>query len=104
MGYTVVKAHNGEKAIKLFAESKKNKTAIKALLLDLTINGGMGGKEAITEIRRIDNNVPAFASSGYSEDPVMSNPAGYGFTDSISKPYRITELAELLNRNLGKGK
>jgi CheY-like chemotaxis protein len=64
----------------------------------------MGGKEAIGEIRRICPHTPVFVVSGYAEDPVMSDPAHYGFTASICKPFKKTQLADMLNRYVRKGK
>jgi two-component system cell cycle sensor histidine kinase/response regulator CckA len=64
----------------------------------LTIPGGMGGKEAVGEILQIDPDAKIIASSGYSNDPVMSNFREYGFCGIITKPYRIEELGELLSR------
>jgi CheY-like chemotaxis protein len=60
----------------------------------------MGGKETIARFRKQYPNVPVFASSGYSEDPVIANPKEYGFTDSLRKPFLKTELAELLNKHV----
>ena len=100
MGYAVLEARNGEEALRLCVDAHKKGTAISAAVLDLTIPGGMGGKETIVEMRKICPDMPVFASSGFSEDPVMSNPADYGFTASIRKPYRKDELAEVLNRNM----
>ena len=68
-----------------------------AMIFDLTIPGGMGGKEAVAEIRKLDKEIPVFVASGYADDPVMKNPADYGFTASISKPFTIAELSEMLS-------
>ncbi|MCF7941860.1 MAG: PAS domain-containing protein [Spirochaetia bacterium] len=65
-------------------------------ILDLTIPGGVGGAQTIGIIRDIFPELPVFVSSGYSNDPVMSDPRYYGFTGSIGKPYRIEELRALL--------
>jgi CheY-like chemotaxis protein len=72
------------------------------MLFDLTIPGGMGGKEAIGEIRKMDAcaKIPVFVTSGYAEDPIMANPTEYGFTASICKPFRKSDLSEMLNKYL----
>jgi len=62
----------------------------------------MGGKELIREVRKTHPQTPVFASSGFSEDHVMSHPADYGFTASIRKPYRRDELARLLESHMKK--
>jgi len=66
--------------------------------MDLTIPEGMGGKAAVSEIRKLNPEIPIFVVSGYSDDPVMANPAAYGFTSSICKPFRKKELAEMLEK------
>ncbi|MBI4686020.1 MAG: PAS domain S-box protein [Nitrospirae bacterium] len=102
MGYSVLCARDGHQALDLLAEVKQSGHSFDAIILDLTVPGGMGGKEAILEIRKLNPSIPVFASSGYSEDPVISLPSDYGFTDSIRKPYRMTDLARILNRYLSK--
>ncbi len=62
--------------------------------MDLTIPGSMGGKEMIEKIKRMDSNVYAIVSSGYSNDPVMSNFKKYGFKGKLIKPFKIAELEE----------
>jgi len=100
MGYTVIEAIHGEEALRILADSKKTETPVVCAILDLTIPGGMGGKEAIVEIRKSHPDLPVFATSGYSEDPVIARPQEFGFTDSIRKPFLLEELAEILNRYL----
>ncbi len=95
-GYTVVCTQNGQEAVDYVANTLKNDQTFKGMLFDLTVPGAMGGKEAIDLIRKMDVNVPAFVASGYSDDPIIKNPADYGFTGSISKPFMRSELIELL--------
>jgi two-component system, cell cycle sensor histidine kinase and response regulator CckA len=102
MGYTVVCKSDGRGAVDLFAD-EESRRAVAAVILDLTIPGGMGGMAAIAEIRKIDKEVPAFMASGYAENGVMKDPAAYGFTASLCKPFKMTELAELLERHLRRG-
>ncbi|MGB7567046.1 MAG: PAS domain S-box protein [Chitinivibrionales bacterium] len=100
MGYMVFEAGCGEEAVRLCAYAMKKNEPFSAAVLDLTIPGGMGGRETVVELLRECPGMPVFASSGFSEDPVMSRPRDYGFTDSIRKPYRKNELAEVLNRHM----
>ena len=100
MGYKPLFAKEGEEALKLCADASDKDEPVVAALLDLTIPGGMGGKETVTELKKMYPHIPVFASSGFSEDYIMSHPSEYGFTASIRKPYRKNELAELLNRYL----
>lgn len=92
-GYVVDFAKNGEEAISLYRDNAYN-----AVILDLTIPGGMGGKETIKELLRMDPHVKAIVSSGYSSDPIMSEFKRYGFKDIIAKPYRMEDLEEVLKR------
>jgi CheY-like chemotaxis protein len=62
----------------------------------MTIKGGMGGNDAIVEIRKFDPDVPAFVMSGYHDDPVLANPEQYGFNGGLCKPFTIEELEAML--------
>jgi DNA-binding NarL/FixJ family response regulator len=66
--------------------------------MDLTIAGGMGGKEAVKKLIELDPNVKAIVSSGYSKDPVMAEYKQYGFSGVIAKPFRIKDLSEVVHR------
>jgi DNA-binding NarL/FixJ family response regulator len=68
--------------------------------MDLTIPGGMGGKEAIQRLQEIDSQVKAIVASGYSNDPVMAHYSDYGFKGVISKPFLINELNEVIHKVL----
>lgn len=96
MGYKTTNAKNGTDAIDLFLSAKNSGEPFDALIFDLTIPGGMGGEKTIAEIRKYDPDVIAVASSGYSEDPVISSPKEFGFSASLRKPFRRNDLAELL--------
>ena len=100
LGYTVVCKANGQKAVDFFAAEMKEKRPITGIIFDLTVPGGMGGKAAVEEIRKLNTEIPIFVASGYAEDPVMKNPTEYGFTASICKPFRKNDLAEMLNKYL----
>jgi signal transduction histidine kinase/ActR/RegA family two-component response regulator len=98
MGYEVQFAEDGGAGIELYREAMDAARPFHAVIMDLTIPGGMGGKDAVGEILRIDPAAKIIASSGYSNDPVMSDFRQYGFCGIITKPYRIEELGELLSR------
>ena len=68
--------------------------------MDLTIPGGMGGKETVIEIFKIDPEAKVIVSSGYSNDPVMSDYKSYGFSGVVSKPFKMQELSSVLNKIL----
>ncbi len=99
MGYDVLHMEQGDDVISFFRHRNEIEK-ISAIILDLVIPGGMGGKSTVTEIRKINPDIPVFAISGNTDDPVMVKPQNYGFTASISKPFLMKELAEMLNRNI----
>jgi PAS domain S-box-containing protein len=99
-GYDTVLAADGAEALRVFDENAKNGTPFSAVILDLTIRGGMGGRETIVEIRKRDPDIPVFVASGYAEDAVVSRPQEYGFTDSIAKPFTRKALIEILCKYL----
>jgi CheY-like chemotaxis protein len=67
-----------------------------AVLLDLTIPGGMGGRETLDALKKKDPRVAAIASSGYSNAPVLANPKAFGFDACLAKPYTIVELGRIM--------
>ncbi len=71
------------------------------VILDLTVKGGMGGKDAVKALLKIDPQVKAIVSSGYSNDPVMTDFKTYGFTGALPKPNTKKELIEAL-KNITK--
>jgi CheY-like chemotaxis protein len=97
LGYSIETAVNGQKAIDLVKQAKLDGNPFEVVILDLTIPGGMGGKQAIKEIRKIDPDVKAIAASGYSDDPVIADPEQYGFKGALRKPYTVDELSDLLD-------
>ena len=99
-GYRVVCKQDGRDAIGFLVEETKANRKLAAMVLDLTVPGGMGGREAIGEIRKLGSEIPVFVVSGCAEDPVMADPSAHGFTASLCKPFRQAELAKMLSRYL----
>lgn len=91
-GFSIETANDGEQAIKLYRQSFESGQPFEVVIMDLTIPGGMGGKEAVTEILKIDPEAKVIVSSGYSENPVMANHKKYGFKGITVKPYTIEQL------------
>ena len=98
LGYEVELAKNGIEAIELYKNAKKSSKPFDAIIMDLTIQGGMGGKETIQEIIAFDPKVKAIVSSGYAKDPIMDNFKKYGFIGAIVKPYGVEELSKTLDK------
>ncbi len=98
LGYDVSFAWNGEEAIKTFAAAKASGQNFDAVILDLTVPDGMGGKEAMEQLLALDPQVKGIVSSGYFDDSVMAEFKKYGFSGVICKPYTLTELAKTLSQ------
>jgi two-component system, cell cycle sensor histidine kinase and response regulator CckA len=101
LGYDVAHARDGAELLALCAAARAEGRAVDAAILDLTIPGGMGGKETIAILREREPSVKAIVSSGYSNDPVMADYRAHGFCGVVAKPYQIEELAGTLASVLG---
>ncbi|CAB1073696.1 hypothetical protein D1AOALGA4SA_1924 [Olavius algarvensis Delta 1 endosymbiont] len=101
LGHDVLLSENGEEAIKLYKEAMSLNNKFDLVIMDLTIPGGMGGKEAVKEILAIDPDAKIIVSSGYSNDPIMANFKNFGFCSSIVKPYRLQKLSRVISRIIG---
>ncbi len=102
LGNEVEVAFDGEEAIELYKKAMKSDEPFDVVIMDLTIPGGMGGKEAIKKLLKINPDAKAIVSSGYSNDPVISYYQEHGFSGYIPKPYRLEELKKVLNEVLKK--
>jgi CheY-like chemotaxis protein len=103
LGYEVQVCAEGSEAVARYRDAHAGEKPFDAVILDLTIPGGMGGAEAIGLIRAIDPNVRAVVSSGYSSNPVMSNHLAYGFAGVIAKPFQASDLSRVLRQVLVEG-
>jgi PAS domain S-box-containing protein len=91
-GYKVECVRTGEEAIKSYQRRLAMGRPFNVVIMDLTIRGGMGGKDAIQEIRSMDQAARVIVSSGYSNDPIMAHPQEYGFTDVLQKPFTMQDI------------
>ena len=98
LGYEVDFAEEGQTAVEKYKAALDASDPFDAVILDLTIKGGMGGQETIEHLKAMDPNVKAIVSSGYSENPVVANYAEYGFCESVAKPYEMIEFSQVLHR------
>ena len=96
IGFEVSVANDGGRAIEMYRQAQTSGKPFDIVIMDLTVPGGMGGKEAIQKLKKLDPNVKALVSSGYSNDPVMSNFRDYGFQGVVKKPYRIQDMGDAL--------
>jgi PAS domain S-box-containing protein len=104
LGYQVDAVPDGEECIKAYVTARDEGKPYAALIMDLTIPGGMGGKEAIQRLLEIDPDVRAIVSSGYSHGPEMANHKQHGFRGMVGKPYKVEELAREITAVInGKG-
>jgi PAS domain S-box-containing protein len=96
LGYHVRTCANGEEAVSLYEAAKDAGTPFAAVIMDLIIPGGMGGKEAARHILDIDKAACLIVSSGYSNDPIMAEYSNFGFRATIVKPYGVSAMAHVL--------
>jgi len=100
MGYEVLLAKDGEEAIEIYRQCMLESNPVNAVIMDMTIPGGMGGKETMQALLDIDPQVKGVVSSGYSNDPVLANYSDYGFAGFLLKPYMKADLAAALSNAL----
>ncbi|MBU1566291.1 MAG: PAS domain S-box protein [Proteobacteria bacterium] len=96
LGYAVTTCAGGEEAIELYRESVRSKTPYLAVIMDLTIPGGLGGKQAAEQLLAAAPDAYLIVSSGYSNDTIMANYREYGFRGAIAKPYNMSEFEKVL--------
>ncbi|MEW6527251.1 MAG: PAS domain S-box protein [Spirochaetota bacterium] len=96
LGYEVDIACDGDEAYQKYLMAKELQQKYSFAIMDLTIPGKKGGKDTISQIRKLDNEFKVIVSSGYSNDPVMSNYKDYGFDGILPKPYRFEELKQII--------
>ncbi len=96
LGYDVDFAEDGEEAIRRYENGLSDGEPFDAVIVDLTIPGGMGGADTIEVLRKLDPEVRAVVSSGYSDDPILANHQQYGFAARILKPYKAADLGRVL--------
>ena len=97
LGYEVTCAKDGAEAVEFYKRSVTRGKPFDVVIMDLTVPGGMGGKEAMEILMQVDSGIVAIVSSGYSNDPVMAEPGKFGFSGVVTKPYTLNSLSSTVH-------
>lgn len=97
LGYEPTTCPDGKDALDILRSSRAQGKSFSAVLLDLTVPGGMGGLEAAKGIRAMDPDIPLYVMSGYSDDPIISGYRSFGFDGVLHKPFGVEELSRMLS-------
>lgn len=98
LGYDVQCVAEGNEALVRYQEAYHARQPFHAVILDLTVTGGLGGKDTFQQLRQFDPQVKAIVASGYSNDPVLSRYSTFGFHGVVAKPFRLAELSQVLHQ------
>ena len=100
LGFSVDKSRDGREAVAMYQTALASGEPYSAVIMDLTVAGGMGGREAMEEIHVIDPKAVGVVSSGYCQDPIMAEYGRHGFSGFIAKPYTPEKLHQVLSKVL----
>jgi PAS domain S-box-containing protein len=100
LGYEVELCVDGVETVNRYKELQEGGKVVDLIIMDLTIPGGMGGKEAVQEILAIDPEAKVIVASGYSTDPILANCREYGFQAAVTKPFDLAELSKAVSSAL----
>jgi len=95
-GYDVEFASDGDEAIDIYIKGKASAKPFDVVIMDLTIPGGMGGREAIFRLLKIDPKVKAIVTTGYASDPILADFKKCGFSGVLVKPFGLVDVIKLL--------
>jgi PAS domain S-box-containing protein len=98
LGYQVESARDGAEVLTRYAEAKESGQAFDAVIMDLTVPGGMGGRETLKKLLETDPGARAIVSSGYSNDDVIADYQKYGFSGVVEKPFTLANVASVVHR------
>ena len=102
MGYEVTAVPDGSEAVRIYERAARKGEHFRAVILDATVRGGLGGVETIERLRSIDPDVNAIICSGYSDEAALSEFLSYGFRGALAKPFTRRELADVLEKTLAE--
>jgi signal transduction histidine kinase/CheY-like chemotaxis protein len=100
LGFDPTVVSDGAEAVRTYHQEQENGNPFDIVVMDLTVPGGMGGKDAMDALLKLDPKVRAIVSSGYSSDPIMANYQSHGFRGRVAKPYRLVDFAKTLRQVL----
>ena len=100
LGFDITTSSDGKDAVDIYEGHLKNGSSFDCVILDLTVPGGMGGKEAAEKILELNPSAKIIISSGYSNDPIMSDFAEYGLKGIVMKPFKIEEIKDIIKKVL----
>ncbi|HBI15578.1 MAG TPA: hypothetical protein DDY20_08715 [Desulfobulbaceae bacterium] len=100
LGYEVATAVDGVAALKVYSDARAEGRPFQVVIMDLTVPGGMGGKDAVRKLKEMDPAARVIVSSGYYSDPVMANYSEYGFDGVAPKPYKLEDLGRVVKEVL----
>jgi CheY-like chemotaxis protein len=103
LGYDASAAADGDEAVSAYKNSQESGHPFDAVIMDLTIPGGMGGVEAVQHILAIDAQAKVIVSSGYSQDPILDDYHAFGFCNIVPKPYQLIDLSRVLAEVIREG-
>jgi CheY-like chemotaxis protein len=98
LDYDVMFARDGLAAIDLYKKEKAAGVPFDVVILDLSVPLGLGGKETIKQLRKLDPGVKAVISSGYTDDPAVLDFSAHGFDEKLTKPYKVHDLMHILEQ------
>jgi CheY-like chemotaxis protein len=102
LNYDSMFASDGKAAIDLYKKEKNAGSPFDIVILDLSVQTGLGGKDTIEELRKFDPAVKGIVSTGFANDPVVENFSLYGFSGKLTKPYKISDLKDILEQLMKK--
>ena len=100
LGYQAVTCADGAEALRLYQDSMKSNEPFSAVILDMTVPGGMGGRETAQRIRALDKEAVLIISSGYSTESLVGKSGENVFNASIKKPYNLAQFARIIEKEL----
>lgn len=101
LGYEITPVKTGHEALEAYRQAKVSGAPFDVVILDLVVEGALGGVETLQVLKTIDPEVRAVASSGYAKGMALSEMRDLGFTATVAKPYRMQDLKETLEAVLG---